>query len=92
MQPESSLSRPDELNSSVTGEIGRFLRESGLTFCELLTLARGANGSNELLHRRLTTLGVNADHIDLAALNRLASHSADDVALYAQPAAWPSHT
>ena len=70
-------------------DIQRFLLDTGLTFCELLTLARGANGSEALLQRRLAMIGLNAEEIDRAVMSKLASHSADDVARYAKRAAWP---
>ena len=92
MQTRSPLGQSIDPTPGVTAEIQRFLQDSGLTFCELVTLARGAGGSNDTLYQRLTMLGLNADRVDLAALNRLALHSADDVAHYAQPAAWPSHS
>jgi hypothetical protein len=71
-------------------EIQSFLHDSGLTFCELLTLARSANGSTALLLRRLTMIGLKAGEIDLAILSDLGSHSADGVARCAKPAAWPA--
>ena len=78
------------LRSLDATEMQRFLHDSGLTFCELLTLARSANGSTALLLRRLTMIGLKAGEIDLAILSDLGSHSADGVARCAKPAAWPA--
>jgi len=79
--------RPRTLNDR---DMQSFLQNSGLTFCELLTLARSANGSDDLLQQRLTMIGLTAEEIGLAVLRKLASYSADDVARYAKPAVWPA--
>lgn len=79
------------LHSLASSEIRRFLRESELTFCELLILARGTQGSERLLHERLEMIGLNVNDIDLTALSNLPNSPARlEIAPCALPAAWPS--
>lgn len=76
------------LRSLSSPDIQRFLKESELTICELLALARHTNGSKELLRHRLQMIGLDVTGIDLATLGQLAE-SSSRLDVCAMPAAWP---
>lgn len=92
--------RIDELRLLEPGELERLAQDAGLTFADLLDLAKRDGESAELLGRRLATLGIDSARIDKAVLRdmqrccsqceskELCEHELED-----QPkdAAWPSY-
>ncbi len=92
--------RMEELRALNCGDMRRLMQDTGLSFSELVALAKSEGDSAKLLYRRLDTIGIDAKQIDMAVLRdmqrcctecdskALCEHELDD-----QPkaATWPSY-
>lgn len=63
--------RITELHALESGDLRILMQDTGLTFCELLRLAKREGETSGLLGRRLKTIGLDASKIDGAVLRDL---------------------
>jgi len=92
--------RIDELRALDCGDMRRLMQDTGLSFAELVALAKTDGDAAELLYRRMSTMGLDTKSIDIAVLRDmqrccsecnskvLCAHELED-----QPkaATWPSY-
>ena len=92
--------RINELRDLDCGDMRRLIQDTGLSFAELVALAKTEGDAAELLYRRMNTMGLDAEQIDVTILRdmqrccslcgskELCTHELED-----QPkaATWPSY-
>lgn len=92
--------RVAELRAIDSADMRRLMQDTGLTFCELIKLAKTEGEASKLLHRRMETIGLDSSKIDVAVLRdmqrccsecdnkELCAHELEDKP---KMAAWPTY-